>query len=96
MSVSSRPVEVTEEMHQVDHHFAQEHAFETPECGRIRLGAQVLKRLIKVNVGSGIVFVLPAAEFRIASLRRLGVGVGFIEFVACGGQRRQLSDSLEQ
>jgi len=45
-------------MHQVEHHFAQEHVFKSPECGRIVLGTQVLKRLIEVRVGSRIVFVL--------------------------------------
>jgi hypothetical protein len=45
-------------MHQVEHHFAQEHVFQCPKCGWIVLGAQVLKRLIEVRVGSRIVFVL--------------------------------------
>lgn len=45
-------------MHQVEHHFAKEHVFECAECGRIVLGTQVLERLIKVRVGSRVVFVL--------------------------------------
>ncbi len=45
-------------MHQVEHHFAQKHVLECPECGRIILGTQVLERLIEVRIGSRIVLVL--------------------------------------
>jgi hypothetical protein len=57
MSISSQ-MEETEEMHQVEHHFAKEHVFERAECGWIVLRTQVLECLIKVRVGSGVVFVL--------------------------------------
>jgi len=56
--ISTRQLVVTEEMHQVKHHFAKEHVFECAECRRVVLGTQVLERLIEVRVGSRVVFVL--------------------------------------
>lgn len=45
-------------MHQVEHHFAQEHVFERTKRRRIVLRAQVLKRLVEVRIRCRIVFVL--------------------------------------
>jgi hypothetical protein len=45
-------------MHQVEHHFAEEHILERPKRRRIILGTQILKRLVEVRVCCRIVFVL--------------------------------------
>ena len=71
--------EETEKMHQVEHHFSK---FDRLVCGRIPLGAQVLKRLIEVGVGSPIVFFPKCVKLRLQV--QSSVELGYVVDRVCG------------
>ena len=79
-------------MHQVEHHFSK---FDRLVCGRIPLGAQVLKRLIEVGVGSPIVFFLNVYNYGLQV--KSSVKLGKVVDRVCGSAlTRILGDSLEE
>jgi hypothetical protein len=58
---------------QVEHHLAQEHVLERPQCSRVILGGEVLERLEEVRVSGRVVLILGVKNARLEVQRRLKV-----------------------